>query len=198
MQKLFKVVIFTLFVFSGACGRQEQKLVPREITPEPEIVYFPVTDFIMGQLSELDKAPVTPLRLDINGNHVDSTWLKREDIRRLAQPFLHPLFDSLSMAAFFDGKSFLDQTLNAYTFSYDARENKPDSIKLKHLDVYIDPQKNSVSRIYMLKEDRVDSTPVTMQLTWKTGKWFNVRSITQLPGKEPIVKEEIVKWDFSE
>ncbi len=197
MQKFSKVVVFALFLFSGACNQQEQALVPREVEPETAVVYFPVTEYIMGQLNELDQEPVTPLKINLNGNHKDSTWLKREDIRRLAQPFLHPLFDSASMAAFFEGKSFLDQTLNAYTFSYDAKPNKPDSIKLKHLDVYIDPQKNSVSRIYMLKEERIDSLPVTIQLTWMPGKWFNVRSIRQLPGKEPVVIEETVKWDFN-
>ncbi|MDQ2862966.1 MAG: hypothetical protein M3R50_04805 [Bacteroidota bacterium] len=74
----------------------------------------------------------------------------------------------------------------------------PDSIKLNHLDVYIDPEKNKVQRIYMVKEEVKNSETITTQLTWKVNTWCSIRTIDQVPGKTPEVKEEIMKWDFDE
>ena len=92
----------------------------------------------------------------------------------------------------------MDQTINAVTFSFDAKMKLPDSIKLNHWDVYIDPQKNTVQRIYMVKEDIVNGANITTQLTWKADKWCSIRTIMQQPGKDPQVKEEIMKWNFDE
>ena len=55
----------------------------------------------------------------------------------------------------------MDQTINAVTFSYDPKTRLPDSIKLNHWDIYIDPQKNTVQRIYMVKEELINGTSVT-------------------------------------
>ena len=92
----------------------------------------------------------------------------------------------------------MDQTINAITFSYDAKTKLPDSIKLNHWDVYIDPQKNTVQRIYLVKEETINGESVTTQLTWKVNKWCSIRTIVQQPNKDPQVKEEIMKWDFDE
>ncbi len=198
MQKYSRVILFISILFCSACRGKEQKNIPGQISSEEPISFFPVTDFLLGQLSEIDNLPVTPLKININGEKHDSTWMKREDIRKLAFPFLHPVIDSVFMVKYFAGKSFLDQTINAFTFSYDLKTQLPDSIKLIHWDVYIDPQKNTVQRIYMVKEDSNHAAHITTQLTWNANKWFSVRTITQPPGKEPEVKEEILKWDFDD
>ena len=198
MQKYSRVILFISILFCSACRGKEQKNIPGKISSEEPISFFPVTDFLLGQLSEIDNLPVTPLKININGEKQDSTWMKREDIRKLAAPFLYPVIDSVFMAKYFVGKSFLDQTINAFTFSYDVKAQLPDSIKLIHWDVYIDPQKNTVQRIYMVKEDSNQAAHITTQLTWNTNKWFSVRTIIQSPGKEPEVKEEILKWDFDD
>ena len=102
------------------------------------------------------------------------------------------------MANLFTGKSFLDQTIDAVTFSYDAKQTLPDSMKLIHWDVYIDPHQNNVQRIYMVKDEVINSQPSTVQLTWVAGKWFSIRTILQVTGKEPVIKEQMLKWDFDE
>ncbi len=198
MQKYLRVTIYLSTLFWIACQGKEQKNIPHESSTEESISFFPVTDFLLGQLGEIDKLPVTPLQININGNKQDSVWLKREDIRKLAVPFLHPVIDSASLGKYFVGKSFLDQTVNAVTFSYDAKMKLPDSIKLTHWDVYVDPQKNDVQRIYMVKEENTNAGHTTTQLTWTANKWFSIRTILQPPGHDPVVNEEILKWDFND
>jgi hypothetical protein len=159
---------------------------------------FPVTDFLLGQLTEIDSLPVTPLKIVIDNGKQDSFWLKKKDIRPFAQPFLNPVIDSISMQNLFKESSFMDQTINAITLSYDPIKKLPDSMKLNHWDVYIEPQKNTVQRIYIVKEEIINGTTVTTQLTWKVNKECRIRTIEQQPKMAPRVKEEIMKWDFDD
>lgn len=199
MRKLFKVLSeIALFGLCACHSKQETKHttpVTNDTAQEIES-FFPVTEYLLGQIKELDSMPITPLRISIQGDKKDSAWLKRRDIRQFVTPFLHPVIDSESMQKYFSEKSFLDQTINAITLTYDPKIALPDSIKLNHWDVYINPQKNKVQRIYMVKEEEVNGQTVTTQLTWNAGKWFSIRTIKQEPKMAPQVEEEILKWDF--
>ena len=198
MKKLFKEIYLAFFFFLCACHGKE--------TNQDQIVnntgenqsFFPVTEFLLGQLKEIDSLPVTPLKIIIDNDERDSIWLKKNDIRTFAIPFLSPVIDSISMQNFFEEKSFMDQTINAITLSYDPIKKLPDSMKLNHWDVYIDPQKNTVQRIYMVKEEIINGTTVTTQLTWKVNKWCSIRTIEQQLKMVPRVKEQIMKWDLND
>jgi hypothetical protein len=140
--------------------------------------------------------PVTPLQTITENGKIDSIWLKRKDIRKNAMPFLSPVIDSATMYSLFTEKSFLDQTINAFTFSYDPKVRLPDSINLTHWDVYMNPQTNSVERIYMVKEKDEKNQSIVTQLTWLVNKWYSIRTITQVPGQKAHVKEKKLTWDF--
>jgi hypothetical protein len=200
MQKSFSALYFILIFLLFACNNNDKET--GKITPvasaEDAQSYFPVTEFLLGQLKEIDSLPVTPLKIITNGNKKDSIWMKKKDIRPFAAAFLHPVIDSSSMQKYFGEKSFMDQTINAVTLSYDPKIELPDSIKLNHFDVYIDPEKNKVQRIYMVKEEVKNDETETTQFTWKVNEWCSIRTIKQAPGKDPEVKEEIMKWGFNE
>jgi hypothetical protein len=132
----------------------------------------------------------------VNGK-TDSAWLGRESIRAFASPFLSLVIDSPSVSSYFSAKSFLDQTIHAFTLTYDANNNLPDTITLHHWSVYIDPQTNQVQRIYLVKENTSDSDGITTQLTWKVNEWCSIRTIMEKPGSGPDIKEEKLTWDFN-
>ena len=198
MQKWLRIISLSWILFCYSCQEPAQNDVSKEKPTETPISFFPVTEFLKGQVEEIQSLPVTPLKIEIDGQRHDSSWIDKKDIGKFAAPFLHPEIDSANMANLFTGKSFLDQTIDAVTFSYDAKGKLPDSMKLIHWDVYIDPHQNSVQRIYMVKNDIVSSQPATVQLTWVAGKWFSIRTIVQATGKEPVIKEQMLKWDFDE
>jgi hypothetical protein len=193
MQKIFSVSLLALAVIFGAC-HSEQKPVSVEEKVSDTTNIFPVTSFLKGQLNMLDTLPFTPLKIISENGKTDSTWLKRPDIRKNASPFLTPVIDSATMMALFSEKSFLDQTINAYTFSYDPKVQLPDSIKLTHWDVYMNPQTNSIQRIYMVKQN----ADTTTQLTWVINKWYSIRTIIAQPNSKAKIKEEKMIWDFDD
>ncbi|MDE3213676.1 MAG: hypothetical protein KGM98_10620 [Bacteroidota bacterium] len=160
--------------------------------------FFPVTSYLEGALTQVDRIPVTPLLITLYEDKRDSTWISKSTLHTLAAPFLTPLIDSARMDSLFTVSSFLDQTINAVTLTYDPKVRLPDTLTLNHWDVYIDPDKSQVQRIYMVKESENQGATVTTQLTWEAGKSFRIRTITERQKLAPEVKEQIVKWDFGQ
>jgi hypothetical protein len=194
MQKLFLFSLLVFIIIFTSCHTEQKPVtvVAQKISDTTNI--FAVTSFLKGQLNMFDTMPVTPLRTISENGKTDSSWLKREDIRRNATPFLTPVIDSVNMTSLFSEKSFLDQTINAYTFSYDAKVKLPDSIKLTHWDVYMNPQTNNIERIYMVKENG----DTTTQLTWLVNKSYSIRTIISEPAREAKIKEEKMIWNFDD
>ncbi len=196
-----KIILFFILgsaLVFGSCHRAKTTIIPYTGDSGNIQSIFPVTNFLKGQLLEIDSMQITPLKTVTSNGKTDSAWLKRTDIRPAAVPFLTPLIDSATMSSLFSEKSFLDQTINSYTFSYDPKVRLPDSIKLTHWDVYMSPQTNKITRIYLVKQSKENDTDVITQLTWFSNKWFTIRTITQAPGKHPDIKEEKMVWDFDQ
>lgn len=194
MQKLFGAFCISFFFMLTACHSREERGAIVKNNSVDTVNIFPVTDFLKAQLKQIDSMPVTPLKVISENGKGDSSWLKRVEIRNHATPFLTPVIDSANMISLFSEKSFLDQTINAFTFSYDAKVKLPDSIKLTHWDVYMNPQTNKIERIYLVKQN----ADTTEQLTWVVNKWYSVRTIIQEAGKEAKIKEEKIIWNFDD
>ena len=87
----------------------------------------------------------------------------------------------------------MDQTLDAITYTYDPSGPLPESMKLSHWDVYVNPTTGKVKRIYMVKT--IGDT--TLQLTWVSSKWCKINTIITKPdGNTELAKEEKFVWSF--
>lgn len=157
---------------------------------------FPVTEFLKGQLKKIESSPVTPLKLTMDNNELDSVWISRESVRDFAEPFLTPVIDSASLSPYFDGESFLDQTVNLITLTYFANSSLPKENELKSINIYVNPEDGTVSKVYLLKESYIDSIRTKVQLTWQTDEWCSITTIIQKNDENPVIKEEKVIWNF--
>ena len=156
--------------------------------------FFPVTSYIKGELYNFRKDGINPIKHTTIKGHTDSVWLKIEEVEGAVKEFLSPEIDSLNLVSLFSEKSFLDQSIGSVTFTYDPDAALPDSMTLKHWDVYIEPESGRVKRIYMVKEI---SKNKTLQLTWQSRKWSRITSIiTDQNGVSSVEKEEKITWDF--
>ncbi len=164
------------------------------VQPVEKQSFFPVTEYIKGQLFEISKKGVNPLKYQTINDHTDSVWVKMEELPAAINEFLHPEIDSLNLTSLFTEKKFMDQSIDAITFTYDPIGILPDSMTLKHWDVYVDPATGRVRRIYMVKY--IGETRV-IQLTWQGDKWCKITTIINRPdGTSAIEKEEKITWDF--
>ena len=161
---------------------------------ETSTKFFPVTNFIKGQILEIKKNGANPLKITTVKQHSDSAWIKMEDLQTELSAFLQPVIDTGNLTAMFSEKKFLDQTLDAYTFTYDPINILPDSMQLLHWDVYVNPADGKIKRIYMVK--KADSASV-QQLTWQAGKWGKIVTLKNTAGGNTIVaKEQMIIWNF--
>jgi len=164
------------------------------LAQETKTAFFPVTNFLNGQIAEIKRRGINPLKTTIKNNQKDSIWIKQENMTAEFAPFLSPVIDSTNLYGMFNEKNFLDQTIDAFTFTYDPVKPLPDTFLLQHWDVYVDPRSNTVTRIYMLKKT---TDHKTLQLTWQTNKSCKMVTISADPaGNDHVEQEVTIKWDF--
>jgi hypothetical protein len=193
MKIIISILACNLFLYSCNDSGKSEVVTPDKDTAAPQ-KFFPVTAYIKGELFNIKKSGINPLKYTTVNDKTDSVWLKIEELDSALQEFLQPEIDSANLISLFTEKSFMDQSIDAVTFTYDPTTILPDSMKLKHWDVYIDPKSSKVKRIYMVKD--VDANKI-LQLTWISNQWCKIVSIvTDEKGESKIEKEEKFILDF--
>lgn len=192
MKSCSLLLLITLLV--GSCDSYvEQDHSGEQKTPKADSIeksdFFPVTEYLYGQITEIKSSGINPVKIEGK----DSTWLKIEELEKEFAEFLEPRIDSMHFSALFRESKFLDQTIDAYTFSYDPRGNLPDSVSIKRWDVYVDPATNKVKRIFMVKGIQNNA----LQLTWQSGRGCKLRYFKDTPSEGMILEKEIeIIWRF--
>ena len=183
-------------VILGLSCRQKTK-TPVFSPQEHKSEFFPVSEFFLGELNLLDSLPITPLKISTEKGHIDSQWIKKSEVYHEANEFFDPVIDSAHQAANFTEKSFLDQTINLYTLSYDPIKKLPPNIHLKRWDVYIDPKTGKIARVYIVKKAGQKEGAVIKHLTWIAGTSFTTVTILESKNQNPIIHEQKVIWKFN-
>lgn len=153
--------------------------------------FFPVTNYFRGQVYEITNSNINPLMITNDGFKVDSVWLKTKDFEKAISTFLEPVIDSANLKEDFTQTSFKDATLNKITFTYTPTIMHPAGHPLKSWNLYIDPQTNEISGIYILK---VTPGKGTEHLNWIAGKKCSI----QLLKDDMLVFERNIIWNFDE
>jgi hypothetical protein len=155
--------------------------------------FFPVTDYIKGEINNIKSSGKNPIKYFYkNGRILDSIWIEVESFESEFSEFINPTIDSLNDAEYYHESNFFDNTINAFTLSYDLKGKIPrDSTFWTHWDIYINPETNLVSRIYLVKQ--VDKT-TNKQLTWLPYKSCKIITIKNQDSVTSIENEISIKW----
>jgi hypothetical protein len=195
MRLKYTKLVFLLILSACANNDNTGSQTKSEQKTEKEIqVFFPVTSYIRGQLIDIKTVGINPKKYTTKENKQDSLWVKSEDFEKEFGEFLQPEIDSINMVPFFSEKSFMDQTLNLVTLTYDPIKELPDSIQWRHWDIYIDPATNAIQRIYLIKQIAPDKKA---QLTWQSGKRCKIVVLHEdKSGVSTIERETEIKWNY--
>ena len=198
--KKYCIAAIIVCLLYGCASHSDQASTSAVEPPAEKVIadsFFPVTSFIRGQIMVLDSLPITPLKITTVQQKSDSAWLAKKEVQPLLQPFISPVIAETNLTSYFKETKFNDQTLNAITFTYDPIGNPPDSIQLRHWDVYVDPEKGIVTKVYIVKNIRENNQSYTQQLTWQTGKMAKISTILNKPGGDmQLIKEVVLLWKF--
>lgn len=201
-----KYIFYLILILTLTHCTSKNKIVESQINTDTTTLensqtikgFFPITSFLKGQLITIDSTPVTVMHTITINKKTDTSWLKKQEVRPLLQPFIADEITATNMAAFFTETKFKDETINAITYTYNPTITLPDSIALRHWDMYINPETGSIQKIYLVKEKIENNKPYTLQLTWQTNKWAKITTITNNKnGKNEVVKEEKITWSFN-
>ena len=190
--KLYFLILSAVLLCACGNNTPEAKTAVSKVEEKPS--FFPVTSYLKGQLYDIKAKGVTPIKYTTINNRTDSVMIKLDSLNILCKEFLQPEIDSTNLINVFTEAKFLDQTVDAFTFTYDAKKNIPDSVQLIHWDVYVEPETSKVRRVYITKKG--DSNKI-LQLTWQSNQWFKIVTIiSNKDGTSTVEKEEKISWDY--
>ena len=199
MKKFFIIAIVAGYFLSCSEKKTVEQPTQNSDTTNTVTSFFPVTAFLKGQMRQFDSLTVNPLHIITIHEKVDSEWLKREQFKSLLQPFLTPEIAETNLTKYFKESKFNDQTLNAITFTYDPITTLPDSINVLTWNVYVNPIKGNVTKIYMVKHIIENGQNIIQQLTWQTDQYAEITNLLNKPdGNTEILKQEKFIWNFSQ
>ena len=188
------VIAVVIILFSACNTATKKKIIATENKGEEKSNFFPVTSYLKGQVHEIKEKGLTPIKYTTINNHTDSVLIKFETLDELVKEFLQPEIDTANLISFFTETKFLDQTIDAFTFTYEPKPQMPDSLTLQQWDVYIDPTTSKVKRVYIIKKN---SENKTLQLTWQSNLWCKTTTIiNNADGISVIEKEEKISWAY--
>ncbi|RYY71668.1 MAG: hypothetical protein EOO13_02265 [Chitinophagaceae bacterium] len=194
MNKL--LLLFTIICLTLSCKNSGQRVETAVEEDEIPSTFFPVTDFLKGEVKALKERGINPLKIVTANNKMDSTWLKMEALDSAFAEFTKTEIDSAAMMPYFKESRFLDQTINTFTFTYSPKAALPSGMLVKRWDIYVNPETGRVKRLYIEKygPDQKD-----IQLSWEGTKSCRIVYMdTDKSGNTKVSREELIKWNFDE
>ncbi|HSZ86866.1 MAG TPA: hypothetical protein VK787_12610 [Puia sp.] len=172
---------------------------PATTTPEQteKKNFFPVLDFLKGQIHYVDSLPSAILKIITENNKPDSSYIKREEFDKLAQDFILPDLQQNVFEKSFKESSFIDQTTQSATFNYTSTDSK---LSVQRVDVLATPDElySKVKSIFIQQTLNKNDTIIVKKLYWQTNKHFQIATITQAPNQSKKMKQLQVTWDAGE
>jgi hypothetical protein len=192
--KYFMIILIGAVFFSNC---KDQK--PTTTTPEQTVKksYFPVVDFLKGQIHNVDSLPSAILKIVIENNKPDSSYIKREEFDKLAQDFILADLQQNNFEKNFKESSFIDQTTQSATFNYTSTNSK---LSLQRVDVLATPDElySKVKSIFIQQTLNKNDTIIVKKLYWQTNKHFQIATSLQAPNQTKKIKQLQVTWDAGE
>jgi len=156
---------------------------------------FPAIDFIRGQIANVDTSVYRILKLvPMTDSTYDTTYIKREDFKRLAKDFL----ETPDISKKFDGKYTEERMMNnELGLAVFIATTSDEDLEVRRQEVRIlpDPPNDKVKSIYIERLNGNKDSSVLKRMTWYAGRKFQVITITQKKNEEEKTSVMQVVWN---
>ena len=185
----------------SSCGRGNVKTVStdsfscKNTKKEPKD-YIDVSSYLKGQLRYIDTIPFAFLKVvQKDSIYTDSQYITKEQVKEIANQFLVEELEKKNFENNFQETSFADATIHTITITYEAtNKNSP----VTRVDVYVNPEKEQISQLYLVRNQERGDSVVSQQLLWKHNKSFVlITSVIKKDGTEKNITERVI-WDERE
>lgn len=181
---LLTAVSVTAMLTFNSCDNQKKE--PKD--------YIDVSSYLKGQLKYIDSVPFAFLKVVVKEDTIftDSQFISKEQVRAIIQPFLVKELEKKNFEKNFKETSFADATIETVTITY---ETENDQLPVSRVDIYVNPEKEMISQLYLIRHETKGDSVFTQQLLWKHNKSFVlVTARAKKNEAENIVTEKVI-WD---
>ena len=190
MKNIVVVLFFTLCIVSCKSKKDEK--------PEVKAAdFFPIKEYISGQVAKLDTANYQFLKIETIDGRTDTTPIKNSEVRQYANDFLTlPDISSKEIKDDYEIAHLYDEELDAFAFTFTTKENHP--IRSEHVVVEPAPNaemKNDIKSIFIDFWDARENKNIRKNLFWEANKSFQVTTTTEQQGKEASTKRVRIVWN---
>jgi hypothetical protein len=161
----------------------------------PNVVFFPVADYVKSQVHMVDSMQLPILKITIVGKDSVPSSMKQEEFSKIAAEFYTPDISDASIKPEYKETAFADQSIPSVTFTYTT---KNPALEIQRLDVLVKPdpvQSDKVRTIYIEKFFEKGDTSFSQKLFWRADK--NCQIITSAQPKNGAEVTKIVKVSWS-
>lgn len=189
MNKAFKFFPSLIILIFAACNGPSKK------QSDETSNYFPINDFILGEIRLIDSLPVGIMKKQTMGSKRDSSYIQLPEFHALSKEFINPELEKGKFEENYKESSFGDEATGFFTFTY---EPKNDKVNVTRVDVLVKQgtSADKLHSIYMEKRYLNKDTSITEKLYWKSNISFSIwkekRAGTDTSAK--IEKLEVI-WD---
>ena len=188
------IFLLSAGIMLAACG-SHQPVQERKEAEAPKS-YFPVQDYIRGEIKLIDSTPVGILRKFTSASRKDSGFISSPEFHQLAGEFTSDQLSKSALEKGYTESAFNDQTTGYFTMTYlpvDA------SAPFRRIDVLVKPGQpaDRVNSIYLEKEYTQGDTLINEKLLWKANSNFRITKEKKYKDQNPAVEQLSVIWDPS-
>jgi hypothetical protein len=161
-----------------------------------DIVFFPVLSFLKSQVKHIDTSLFRLKRIDIIDSLQDTSYIKRDEFRRLVNDFLEtPDITEKSLKKKYKEDKTYDESLDRVILSYTPKD---DNMEVLREEVIISPntsEGDQVKSIIIEKMMERKDSIILKRLLWQVNKSFQVVTLIQKPNQPEITRTIEVIWN---
>jgi len=158
--------------------------------------YFPVVGYILAQVNHVDTSVYGIIKVVTVDSTSDTTYVKREEFRALAQDFLEtPDLTRESIGKKYQEEKFYDEGLNRVIFTYTPIKKAGEVLSQQITVIPTQAETDQVKSIVIEKMKRQNGNDLHQRLLWQVDESFQIVDIIEKDGKVISKKKTDVIWN---
>jgi hypothetical protein len=200
--KYFVLLYLAGAIFLTACDNHQQ---PADTSKQDSLsqadsgrnAYIPVAAYLEAEILHVDSVPLALKRYRTLNGTTDSAFIQVPEFNQLALQFLPTELHDGSFEKNFTESSFADQSTQSIMFTYSTKVSDQ---SLRRVDVQTVTGNGSqkIKSIYEEKKHTSGDSLILEKMYWRTGKSFQIVTMTTVKGKPTVEQQLKVVWDDEE
>ena len=184
--KNYLILPALIAVFFAACKEK------KEIEQEPPISALSI---IKGQLNSLDTSLYSIIKYETTGNVTDTLYLKREDVRKFAAPFLTlPEIADKEYYENYTEERLIDAQQETLNITSTAKSENAEIQKQIMVITLADVSSGKVQSIFIDRYIPSKDSIIEQKLFWEVGKYFSIGNIIEKENQPDKTHFSKVTW----